>query len=217
MAATQDTGPTAARTEDAAVAARPWHRRRGLWLVLLSALVLGVAASGWVLAGARARSAVEIVPVREVRCEDSSVRVRRFAGRRIPTMAMRPGMRCRWRLSVENASFATVTVTEVILPFMGPGGGAAVRVRELDGEEPVLGPDGDGIDARFPVDHRLAPGADLLIDVEFRFRPRGCSGADLTTVWGFPTLTVDSLLTSGSVVADLGVGFRGTPEGTCDT
>ncbi len=121
-------------------------------------------------------------------------------------------MRCRLPVKIENHGWLPVEVASVSLPFMGPGGRAAVQVTMFDGRPP-LGNDAhgpDAVDAVFATHRKLAAGGVREFVIEFTFRPDGCTSNGLMSVWNMPQVDVKALGRSGTRSAENVIGFRGT-------
>lgn len=185
-------------------------------LVVVAAVGLA-ALVGWRVVAAEARGDVTVSWSGPISCDGTTVRERRSPSGdgRLQAIAMRRGMRCTLPVRVANDSRFPVVVTRVRLPFMGPGGGAGVQVRRLEGREPIKR---RAVDAVFSVDKPLSPGESFDVQVVFEFRPppEGCSSArSLLGVPEFPQVTVLALGRPGVVRSDRTAGFRGTPDSDC--
>lgn len=185
-------------------------------LVVVAAVGLA-ALVGWRVVAAEAREHVTVSWSDPITCEGTTVRsVRSSDGEgTVQAIAMRRGMRCTLPVRVTNHSRFPVVVTRVRLPFLGPGGGAGVEVRRLEGSVPVKS---RAVDAVFSVDQPLATGEsyDLEVVLEFRAPPEGCSSArSLMWVGEFPQVTVLALGRPGAVRAERTIGFVGTKDSEC--
>ena len=188
--------------------------------IMVSAVVLMVLALvallAWRIASAQVRDEVAVGWSGPVACTGTTVdEVRHRAdGREIPVVRLREGMRCTVPVQVSNDSAASVTVTRVVLPIMGPSGTQAVRVVELEGASPTRL---RATDAVFRPGRRVEPGKTYGFDVELEFRPppAGCTERGLLVVEGLPRVTVLALGRAGVVRAEETIGFRGTAPGAC--
>jgi hypothetical protein len=197
--------------------------RGGLRLVLLVlavvVIVLALSAMiGWRVVAADARRDVSVTWAGPLECTGTTVeQVRPGDDReRIQAMRLREGMSCTLPVRVTNDSRFGVQVTRVRLPYMGPGGGAAVQVTRLDGKPWARK---GSTDAVFRVRERLEPGESHDFDVVFEFRPppQGCTSPGLLWIGDFPRVTVLALGRPGARTAPETIGFLGTRESDCST
>lgn len=149
-----------------------------------------------------------------LQCSGSRVTHERVegAGETVQAMRLQPSMRCRLPVKIENHGWLPVEVASVSLPYMGPGGGAAVQVTMFDGHPPQE-KDADGldpIDAVFATHRKLAAGGVREFVIEFTFRPDGCTSNGVMSVWNMPQVDVKALGRSGTRRAEEVIGFRGT-------
>lgn len=122
---------------------------------------------------------------------------------------LRAGMKCRVPVMVRNMGRLAVDLDEVVLPFMGSRGGAAVQVKTWEGREPGVA----DVDAVFDVDRHLEPGDTWDTEIHYDFRPGGC-----TTRGTFSTPGLDVGASAwGRSVRLVGPGalFKGTAESEC--
>lgn len=170
----------------------------------------------WHVLAAQARDAVTVAWDGPVECSGTTVDSARSGGEDGPVQAirLREGMRCTLPVSVTNESRFPVQVTRVHLPYMGPDGGAAVQVRELDG---LPWARSRSVDAVFRPDRPLARGESYEFEVVFEFRspPQGCTSRGLLGIGGLPRVTVLALGRPGPRSAEETIGFRGTRQSEC--
>ncbi|PUA80027.1 hypothetical protein [Nocardioides currus] len=124
-------------------------------------------------------------------------------------MTLDPAMRCTMPVAVRNDGRLAVTLDELVLPSMGAEGGAAVQVTSWDGHPT---PGGD-LDAVFDLDRRLEPGDSWETEIEFRFRPEGCTGRGTFVVF-LPAVRAGAWGRSVEVPGP-GVLFAGTRDSSC--
>lgn len=128
---------------------------------------------------------------------------------RPPAMELRPEMKCVVPVTLRNAGRLAVNLGQIVLPFMGPGGGPAVQVKTWEGGEP----EGVDIDAVFDLDRRLEPGDSWETEVSYEFRPQGCTSRG---TFSANLMEVQCSAWGRSVrVAGAGVYFDGTAESEC--
>ncbi len=205
-------------------AAQPAERDQPPRLGWKPALLVGggvglaaVLVSAWFVITSLQLGQVEVDRTTPVECRGTEVTEERVGtGGPVTAMRLVPGMKCTIGVQVTNEGTSAVKVTEVLLPYMGPDGGAAVRVNRLDRLEPEPEP-ADTIDALFTVDQELAAGEDYEFEMTFVFRPRGCTSQGVMTVPGMPTVTVSSWGREVERTADEPVAFRGTKQSNCDS
>ena len=125
-------------------------------------------------------------------------------------------MDCRRTVRVTNHGWFGVSLDEVTLPLMGPGGGTGAQVTTLEGRS--TDPVDDTVDATFDLDRNVGAGASREFEVEFRFRPDGCI-SDGGSMWlrGLPRIKVTALGLSGSRANPEYTAFRGTADSSCDS
>lgn len=122
---------------------------------------------------------------------------------------LRPGMKCRVPVTLRNMGRLAVDLDEVVLPFMGSRGGAAVQVKTWEGREPVVA----DVDAVFDVDRRLEPGDAWNTEIQYDFRPGGCTARG---TFSTPVLDVEASAWGRSVrLGGPGALFKGTAESEC--
>lgn len=199
-------------------AGRVRGRRRVVAAVALAVLVVGAAVAGWM---AVAADRLDHVVVRSgvPRCAGTEVVPRRgFGLEQVQAIRIREQMVCTLPVRVVNRGERPVDLERMVLPFMGPGGGAGARVEQLDGRAP-LGPASyrnGRIDAVFPLGSTLAAGERARFEVELTFRPRGCtSPGGLMTVGGMPRVVVSALGRTGEAAGGT-LGLIGTRDSSCD-
>ena len=170
----------------------------------------------WHVVAAQARDAVTVAWDGPVECSGTTVDSARAGEEdgRIQAIRLREDMRCSLPVSVTNRGRLGVDVLRVHLPYMGPDGGAAVQVRQLDGQPWARS---RTVDAVFRVDRRLEPGEAYEFAVEFEFRspPQGCTSRGLLRIGEVPRVTVMALGRPGPRSAEETIGFRGTGESEC--
>lgn len=197
-------------------------RRGGRRLLIVAAMTVVIAGLvamvGWRFVAADARDDVTVAWTGPVTCTGTKVvewTPEPGAGT-FPVVRLREGMRCVLPVSVANGGRLAVDVTRVRLPYMGPGGGAAVQVPRLAGQAPIRPA---SVDAVFGLDERLAPGERLDLEIVFRFRPDGCDspGATMWLAGQMPQVRVLALGRPGTRTPEETIGFRGTPESSCDS
>lgn len=183
---------------------------------MTAAVLALLALVAWHILAAQARDAVSVAWDGPVECSGTTVDSARAGQEDSPVEAirLREGMRCTLPVSVTNESRFGVRVTRVSLPYMGPDGGAAVQVRELDG---LPWARARTVDAVFRVDRRLEPGEayEFAVDFEFRSPPQGCTSRGLLRIGEVPRVTVMALGRPGPRSAEETIGFRGTGESEC--
>ncbi|MGH3334067.1 MAG: hypothetical protein ACRDPJ_22460 [Nocardioidaceae bacterium] len=139
-----------------------------------------------------------------------------FGGPRVTAMRLRKSMECTLPVRVSNHGGHSVRLDRIVLPYMGPGGGAAVRVERLDGQRPLGRPSRQGrIDAVFPVGHTVPSAGRYDFDIHFTFRPGGCTAGLTTMTSGMPTVRVSTLGTTSSLRSATPVGFAPTRDSDC--
>ena len=191
--------------------------RRTLLVLAVVVVVLGLSAMvGWRVVAADARRNVSVTWSGPVTCTGTTVEQVRPGdeGESIQAIRLREGMSCTLPVRVTNKSRFAVTVTRVRLPYMGPHGGAAVQVRELEGRPWSRA---NTIDAFFKVDERLKEGESYDVEIEFELRPppEGCTDAGLFWVEGMVRVRVLALGRPGTRTADEAIGFQGTRDSDC--
>lgn len=183
---------------------------------VVTAVLALAALLAWHLVAAQAREAVNVRWSGPVECAGTVVESVRPEGttQEIQAIRLREGMRCTLPVGVTNDSRFAVRVTRVNLPYMGPEGGAAVQVRELDG---LPWARSRSVDAVFRPDRPLEPDetAELEVVFEFRAPPQGCTSRGLLRIEGLPRVTVLALGRPGQRSAEDTIGFRGTRESEC--
>jgi hypothetical protein len=199
-------------------AGRSRRRRLLVAAAVAVAVVAASAAVGWRASSGAALDRV-LVRVSTPDCVGAAPVFHRSEGfGRVPAVRMREGMDCTVAVRVANRGERPVHLDRVVLPFMGPGGGTGARVEHLNGRAP-LGPDSrrtGRIDAVFPVDGTLRPGASVDFDVPFTFRPAGCSSpGSVMTVSDMPRVVV-SALGQTRRIAGGPLALIGTPDSSCD-
>ncbi len=102
-----------------------------------------------------------------------------------------PEMSCVITVAVRNDGPATVRITDIVLPFVGPGGGAVVVAAPVAGFTPATGPHHD-IDASLALDHRVEPGTTWTFPTRLVFRSDGCTDAGTFGVPHWPRVTVSA-------------------------
>jgi hypothetical protein len=129
---------------------------------------------------------------------------------------------CRLHVQVENRGRAAATLRGAVLPFHGPGTGAAVRARELSPFAlPPIGEDEFGtpaIDAVYSLDYRLESGSRLVLTIGLEHQPDGCMSPDsMMWVRDVPIIEVSVLGLRGTR-APTGIPYvqRGTADSSCD-
>lgn len=181
------------------------------WLVALLLVGLGVT---WWQVTEKAVDAVEVRTVQAPRCTGTTIErrsPRTGAGPR-STILLSPRMACHLELDVVNTGRLPVHLDDLVLPLMGPDGGAAVRVKAVRvGERlPLQG----GIAAVAALDRWLAAEEALRVEVDYVFRPRGCTEAG-GILW-VPTAQLEpSLLLRSTVVQGESIHFEGTSSSSC--
>ena len=193
--------------------------RRTLLVLAVVVVVLGLSAMvGWRVVAADARRNVSVTWSGPVTCTGTTVEQVPAGdeGEPIPAIRLREGMSCTLPVRVTNESRFAMTVARVRLPYMGPLGGAAVQVRELDGR-PWSRP--GTVDAFFKVDEHLGEGEsyDFEIDFELRPPPEGCTDAGLFWVEGLPRVRVLALGRPGQQTPAEAIGFLGTRDTDCSS
>jgi hypothetical protein len=196
--------------------ARGGLRRAAVVAVVVLAVLGLLAILAWRVAASEARKSVTVAWNGPVTCEGTTVEPHRpDEGEEYPAISLREGMRCSLPVRVTNEGRIDVKVTRVRLPLMGPGGGAAVQVRTLEGRS-WLRP--DSTDAVFGLREWLEPGDtyDFVVEFEFRAPPEGCSGpGGAMGVRDMPKVTVRALGRPGVRSAEETIVFRGTRESSC--
>lgn len=185
--------------------------------VLLVALLAGV--SWWAMASAR-RDAVEVLwddrdgRGAPVTCRGTTVPERALGEGlgRAPVLRLRPGMDCTLTFLVRNGGSSAVHLDAIVLPYLGPEGGAQVQVTGLDGLWFARRHSDGGLDAAYRVDSELGPGQTRRFTAHFAFREEGCSAG---TPWieDFPRVRVEALGTAEQVGAARTIAFSGAGTG----
>ncbi len=200
------------------VPAGPWRQQPVVKLVAVL-LLLVVLVAGWRFVAGQLRDATTVELAQAITCEGTQIRDRRvgYPPERIQAIDLRRGMRCTVPVVVTNTGWAAVTVNQVVLPYLGAHGGAAVKVEDFLGMPVPKGRIRSDVDGVFPVDRELGAGDTWRFDIVLRFRESGCS-SDGGTMWGsgLPTLRLSSLFVPGEVAAGFQLGYRGTPDSSCD-
>lgn len=181
--------------------------------------VLLACVSWWAMASAR-RGAVEVLwddrdgRAAPVTCRDTTVRERALGEGlgRAPVLRLRPGMDCTLTFLVRNDGSSAVHLDAVVLPYLGPEGGAQVQVAGLDGLRFARRHSDGGLDAAYRVDGELGPGQTRRFTAHFAFREEGCTAG---TVWieGFPRVRVEALGTVEQVDGPRTIAFSGAGTG----
>lgn len=182
----------------------------GLTVILL---VLG-AMVAWRVVAADAREKVTVTWSGPVECTGTTVEQARPDDEPITAIRLREGMSCTLPVRVTNNSRFAVTVVRVRLPYMGPQAGPGVQVTQLGGT-PVARP--NAVDAVFRLRERLEPGAAYDFDIDFEFRPRGCTSPGVFWVAEFPQVRVLALGRPGVRKAREALGFLGTHDSDCSS
>ena len=197
-------------------ATSPEHVSRGFVLFLLAAVLAAGVFWSWVAEAAELRNDVEVTWSRPVTCTGTEVVWRRLdAGEpsRLRAMRLRRSMDCNLPVRLTNHGRRSVRIVKLRLPFMGPDGGAAVQVEELEGRRPLP----SRIDGVFPMKRSLEPGDSYDFVINFRFRPppKGCTAEGFLWIRGFPQVTVTAMGRSGTRSSDKTIAFAGTRESEC--
>jgi hypothetical protein len=109
------------------------------------------------------------------------------------TMEVSRDMSCMIAVTVRNDGRATILLDNAVLPYLGPGGGPAVKAAGVDGREPVRAPGSMGIDAAVPLAHALGPGDTWTFRTRVIYRPHGCTDAGTFGVADWPGVEVSYL------------------------
>jgi hypothetical protein len=114
-----------------------------------------------------------------------------------PLVKAERGMRCVITVKVRNRGGASVKLDHALLPMMGPGGGAVIKVDTTADADVWSTPQGADIDVLRLLDVTLRPGETITFKIPLVFRESGCSGGPdgggRSWVSGFPTVAVTSL------------------------
>lgn len=208
---------TAVQTEQrAGSATSPEQVSRGFVLFLLTAVLAAGVFWSWVAEAADQRDHIEVTWSRPVTCTGTEVVWRRLdigEPSRVRAVRLRRSMDCDLPVRLTNHGRHSVRVDKLRLPFMGPGGGAAVQVGKLDGRRPLPG----RIDGVFPMQRSLQPGNsyDFVINFSFRAPPKGCTAEGVLWMRGFPQVTVTAMGRTGTRSSDRTIAFAGTRESNC--
>jgi hypothetical protein len=197
-------------------ATSPEHVSRGLVLFLLAAVLAAGVFWSWVAEAADLRSDVAVAWSRPVTCTGTGVVGRTLElgePDRVRAIRLRRSMDCHLPVRVTNNGRRSVRIDKLRLPFMGPDGGAAVQVEELQGRRPLPG----RVDGIFPMERSLEPGGshDFVIDFSFRAPPKGCTAEGVMWMHNFPHVTVTALGRSGTRSSDKTIAFVGTRMSSC--
>lgn len=178
--------------------------RRWVAAGLAVLLVLGLVLAWHQVAEQRAEQ-VEVVWIKGPECtgadvvytEDDPLGVEEpWSG---PLIKAKRGMRCVVTVEVRNGSGGSVHVDHALLPYLGPGGGAVIKVDTTTEPDVWSTPQGDDIDidSLRLLDVTLAPGKTTTFDIPLVFRESGCSGGPggggRMWVSGFPEVTITAL------------------------
>ncbi|NPC95925.1 hypothetical protein [Nocardioides sp. zg-DK7169] len=168
----------------------------------VAALVLAVggAVGGWHRVAEGRAEAVSVGWVSAPRCEGARVELQRDRGLDSgagPVILAERGMRCTLRVRVRNDGEDTVALTHAVLPFMGRGGGAVLKVDQSLEPDVWVTPGDSTIDLARVIDRDLGPGESLDLVLPLAFRDRGCSGgargSGTARFYGFPQVEVRAL------------------------
>ena len=187
--------------------------------MIVGALVgLAALAGLWAVASSVLRAQVEVHSSRPD-CDGTRVVGKDlgdgFSGHEwVPAMQLRPGMRCTVTVRVRNGGPVAVRLEEVVLPYMGPDGGAAARSRIMDGRRfrSLSDPTGDRLDARFARHDRIGPGGTVRFTVTYEFRPQGCDEGGTLWMRDQPRLFVSALGHRGEVDGHSTIAFTSTAQ-----
>lgn len=168
-----------------------------------------LAAGGWVWIADAQRDRVSVTWSGPVTCTGTDLVRAEAAGAPVRAARLVPGMACKVAVQVRNDGWFPVALEQVVLPTMGPGGGAAVQVRRLDGQTPVPG-SADAVDATFAREATLRPTQTDDFVVRFTFRPEGCTAPGTLLVEGLPEVTVSALGLAEDRSGEETAAFRGT-------
>jgi hypothetical protein len=194
--------------ETVGAAEQPRARRRPRFaFVLLSALALSLVAgvTWWTVAGSRI-NAVDVVALPDgVACTEGEVvpvpRDELTPDQGLsPAVQATPGLACSVGLIVVNNGGSDVRLERLVVPVMGPRGGAGVQIVTVapfgNVQQEATGDDG-GIDAVVQTDTVLAAGEKLLVTLQLSFRDDGCNSPGTTTTPGGPLVHVTALGRTG--------------------
>jgi len=190
-------------------------------------IVLALAAVGGVLGWHRLAEAragdVTVSWVSAPDCAGARVVERHTTGtgeRVGPVVVAERGMRCVLRVRIHNDGQDAVELTHAVLPFMGRGGGAVLKVDQRIEPETWTTPGSSDIDVARVIDRELGPGETLELAVPLVFRERGCSGGagegGVSFFYDFPRVEVRTLRRTFEVAApsDL-IHTQGGPSAGC--
>ncbi|MEP6528296.1 MAG: hypothetical protein ABJA86_14165 [Nocardioidaceae bacterium] len=115
-------------------------------------------------------------------------------------------------IEVVNSGPMSVRIESASFPLLGIHADSAVRI-----VGPGLTSSPDSVDAIFPIDRVLDPGAKLELSYGLRFRPSGCDGlGNLAWISDVPLIKVSALGLTGTRHGDAIFGWWGTPASSCD-
>lgn len=180
-----------------------------VWLLVVLAVALPIA---WWQVTERAVSAVEIRSLTAPVCTGTTVERRRApGGKTVSAIRLTPDMSCRLNLEVANNGSLPVFLDTLVLPLMGPAGGAAVQVDKvwIDEEVPVFGQ----VAGEVTIDRRLDSDEKIEVEIQYGFRQKGCTAAGL--FWVPAAQTEPSLLLRSTVTQADPIYFAGTSASAC--
>lgn len=191
--------------------------RRGVRVLMVAALVVAVAGVGW--RGVATSRLGHVVVAWDnasghegpISCRGTTVTERRLGDpvRRVPVLRLQPGMDCALSIRLVNRGSGTVHLGTVVLPYMGPEGGAEVQVANLADLPRAAAQSEDGLHAAFTLDRALTEGESYGFTIHFTHRDDGCSDAT-TWIGNFPRLSVSTLAVTDTVASPRTLAFQGT-------
>ncbi len=136
----------------------------------------------------------------------------RMTGFERVAIPLRRDFTCTLTIRVLNQGDRDVHLGDVTVPVSGPRAGSSFEVTHIGG---IAVRAGDAPAAVAPVDLKLDPGNEHLVDLRVVFRADGCA-SDKSSFTVQPEIALGSLLAAhGLTVSDLPV-FVGTPDSSCD-
>ncbi len=181
-----------------------------LWLLALVVAALPII---WWQVTERAVSAVEIRTLDSASCTGTTIEQQRLAPEqpRVAAILLEPEMSCRLNLQIVNTGRLPVSLDKLVLPLMGPDGGAGVRADSvwIDEEVAVFGE----VAAEVILDRWLSADETIEVEIRYGFRAKGCTAKGV--LWVPAAQLEPSLLLRSAVVQADRIYFGGTTASSC--
>jgi len=184
---------------------------------MVDALAVTVAGVGWLGVATSRLGHVAVAwdnasgQGRPISCLGTTVTERRLGDPvgRVPVLRLQPGMDCALSIRLINRGSGTVHLDTVVLPYMGPEGGAEVQVANLADLPRATAQPEDGLHAAFELDRALPEGESHRFTIHFTYRDNGFSSG---TIWvgNIPRLSVTALTVTNTVASPRTLAFQGT-------